>query len=530
MMAANYYIDRNSLSARDENPGTEKLPWKTIAKANQTLNAGDTVFIKQGAYDNCIAPQRSGTASARIIYRNYQSDVVIIPCITDGISLSGRSYITVQGINFFSLYRFLWLKNSSHHNIIAYCRFEQGSGAGAWSGSRIYQSSQYNRIHHCRFSKYGYYDVDDHGCVMDIGSEEDRSDHTAYNLIEDSIFYHGGHHVLGVFGKYNVIRRNYFHNEAWAWGTADSERGAILYGNRDLAFGGYAGNSGRNLFENNDVAYSADPSDNNGASGMALNSSYNIVRFNRYYHNIGAGLSLSLTSSYLQDILGNRVYNNTFFHNGFNPEDPTDHMSSGLGFGIYSGNLEIKSNFFINNLFYRHRVPIDEYNIRTIDRKGLLALQTFSHNWDGDTQGDPRFIEASTDLSDPLKAVPPDLCIGTDSPCRDRGGYLTTVQSASGRGASFRVGDAGYFMDGWGICGLLGDEIQLLGTNQRARITLVNYETNTISIDRTVFFTLNQGIALSYEGAAPDIGAYEIGKSTSFLPVIRMDRTERKGQ
>ncbi len=48
---------------------------------------------------------------------------------------------------------------------------------------------------------------------------------------------------------------------------------------------------------------------------MSLTTSNNIVRMNRYYNNDLAGLSLTLTSSYLQNIRHNKIYNNSFFNN-----------------------------------------------------------------------------------------------------------------------------------------------------------------------------------------------------------------------
>jgi hypothetical protein len=41
------YIAPNGNNA---NPGTEAEPWQTITKANQTLAAGDPVYIKAGTY------------------------------------------------------------------------------------------------------------------------------------------------------------------------------------------------------------------------------------------------------------------------------------------------------------------------------------------------------------------------------------------------------------------------------------------------------------------------------------------------
>lgn len=502
--ATGYFIDVNNPNASDSNPGTESLPWKTITKANQTLSAGDTVNIKTGTYSSYIVPARSGTAASRITYRAYGSDSVIVQNAPYGILLEGKSYITVQGINFYSLDKFMYLQNNANHNIIEYCNFDQGRNIG-WSGSRIYGNSSYNWIHSCRFSKYGYYTEDDIGCVLDIGTEESRTDQSRYNLFEDNTVFHGGHHVMGVLSTHNVIRNNYFHNEPWSLGTVASDRGAIMYGDRNLGVSGYFEYSGRNLFEGNKIAYSSDPPDNIGASGMGLANSYNIVRFNEYFHNDRAGISMSLTSSYPSDIIYNKIYNNTFFHNGINTQDPDDHMNSGIGFGIYSGSHIIKYNAIKNNLLYKHRVPFGTYYVN-------LSDQIFAGNWDGDSQGNPQFLNANEVLGNPMDdSGLPDLRLASNSPCRDVGTFLTTIISVSGSGTTFAVADAGYFMDGWGIPRVEGDEIQIVGTLQKARIISVNYTTNTIEVNTSLNWTQGQGIALAYVGSAPDVGAHEYG-------------------
>ncbi len=123
----------------------------------------------------------------------------------------------------------------------------RGGATATWAGSVINGSSHHNRIHHCWFSNYGYYTDDDVSCVLDIGNEEEAADETRYNLVEEGVF-HGGHHVVGVYGKYNVIRNNYFHNEPSSMGTTAADRGPF-YGDRNLSFSGYSQNGGRNLFE-----------------------------------------------------------------------------------------------------------------------------------------------------------------------------------------------------------------------------------------------------------------------------------------
>jgi hypothetical protein len=86
---------------------------------------------------------------------------------------------------------------------------------------------------------------------------------------------------------------------------------------------------------------------------------------------------------------------------------------------------------------------------------------------------------------------------------------LTQISSATGSGSQFNVQDAGYFSDGWGI--IEGDEIRLHGSTQVARITRVDYSSNTISVDRALTWTQNQGVSLVYNGTATDIGAFEFG-------------------
>jgi hypothetical protein len=48
-----------------------------------------------------------------------------------------------------------------------------------------------------------------------------------------------------------------------------------------------------------------------------------------------------------------------------------------------------------------------------------------------------------------------------------------------------------------------------LADGQRARITSVDYAANLITVDRVLTWTQSQRISLAYEGAAPDLGAYE---------------------
>jgi PKD repeat protein len=496
-----YYIDTARPNASDANPGTESLPWKTISKANQTLVAGDTVYIKAGTYTSYIAPARSGTVSGRISYKAYGSDIVTIQNASYGVLLDGKTYITIEGINFYNLDRFMYLQNSANHNIIAYCNFDQMRNGTDWAGSRIRGQSSHNWIHHCRFSKYGACvgtppNGDDSGVVLEVGNEESMTgssaepDFSNYNLIEDCVMYHSGHHVLGLMGRYNVVRNNYLHNEGWSKAR----------GNRTLYMNGYAVDTGWNLIEGNRFGYTAPPCDATIASGVQITSSNNIIRHNAFYFNNLAGLEFSAGSNYYQDIYYNHVYNNTFFRNSQTSEP--DPGNAAIYLAIWDGSLTIRSNAFKNNLYFGHPKVYGVYRVS-------LADQTFAGEYVGETSGDPRFVNASAAWGDPMDAGYPDLQLNAGSPCIDKGGALTTITSTSGAGSSFKVADAKYFMDGWGITGVEGDEIQIVGTTQKARITKVDYGTNTLTVNAALNWTQGQGIALAYVGSAPDAGAHE---------------------
>ncbi len=488
-LATTYYV---ATTGNDSNPGTESLPWLTITKANQTLIAGDTVYIKAGTYDTYIAPDNSGTSSSPIVYRNYGTDGVTISDVAYGIYIYKKSYISVNGIDFYSLRRFMRIY-AGHHNTISYCNFDQRSPAFTdWVGALIAddpydntpasENSTHNWVHHCTFYRWAYGGYDEHrGALLDIGSwQSSPVDESYYNLIEDNTFAYGGHHTLGVYSKYNVIRNNYFHNETNS-GNWDFEgyRAAITEG----LPGGVC------LYEGNRFGFS-------DASGMGLRTPNNIFRFNTFYRNGSGGIQVVSSQAGVDHADSNHIYHNSFYHNGYLATDPG--FQGGMYFANWSGASPV-GNVVKNSIFYDNKNG-------SISYEGQVDPQVIENNWD-QNDVDPGFVDTSG--TDPDNPNLPDLHLKSNSPCIDAGTYLTTVTSPNGSGTTFQVADAGYFMDGWGIAGVQGDEIQLYGSTQRARIISVNYSTKTITVDGNITWAQNQGINLAYEEAAPDLGAYE---------------------
>ena len=464
-----------------------------LSTANENAVAGDTVYLRAGTYSNQeIRPSNSGISdSEKIVYTNYAEESVTIRDSAYGIYIYKKSYITVNGINFYNLRQFMRIY-AGHYNTISNCNFDTRSGeSGDWVGALIAddfndntpasENSTFNWVHHCTFYRWVYGAYAEHrGGLLDIGSwEEDPVDESSYNLIEDNIFAYGGHHTLGVYSKYNVIRNNYFHNETnpsnWSY---EGYRDAITEG----PSGGY------NLFEGNRFGYS-------GASGLALRTPDNLLRFNLFYQSDSGGLQVVSSAAGLDHADYNRIYRNAFYHNGHQETDP------GFQGGIYFANWSDQSpigNIVKSNVFYDNKNGAITY-------EGQVDPQVIEDNWDQDSM-DPRFLDLSA--NDPNNPDLPDLHLRPGSPCIDAGTFPTRITSVSGTGKQFQVGDARYFFDGWGIPHVQGDEIQL-PDGQRAQITSINYETNLITVDRELSWTLNEGISLVYEGAAPDLGAYE---------------------
>ena len=464
-----------------------------LSTANASAQAGDTVYLRGGIYSGQqIAPANSGTSdSDRIFYTSHEQESVTIRDSAYGIYIYKKSYITVNGINFYSLKRFMRIY-AGHYNTISYCHFDTRSPySGDWVGALIAddfnddtpasENSTYNWVHHCTFYRWVYGSYAEHrGGLLDVGSwEQYPVDESSYNLIEDNIFAYGGHHTLGIYSKYNVIRNNYFHNETnpdnWAF---EGYRDAITEG----PVGGY------NLYEGNRFGYS-------GASGLALRTPYNLLRFNLFYLSDSGGLQVVSSAAGLDHADYNRIYRNTFYHNGHQEADP------GFQGGIYFANWSNQSpvgNIVKGNIFYDNKNGAITY-------EGQVDPQVIEENWD-QNDVDPLLLNLSA--GDPDNPLLPDLQLQSNSPCIDAGAYPTHITSDTGSGTQFQVEDARYFIDGWGIPHVQGDEIQLTD-GQTAHITAVNYDNNTITVDRVLTWSVDQGISLAYQGEAPDLGAYE---------------------
>ncbi len=503
LQAAEFYVD--GANGNDSNPGTLSNPWKTLSKANNSLMAGDTVYIRSGDYSGQqIYPSNSGSADNRIVYQNYNNEVVRIINVSNPLQLSNRSYITINGLTFNDTDTYLLIENGNH-NYIEYCIFDDPRNVKTWRAFWISTNSKYNWIHHCTISRFGWQsDGEDYADMIFIGSTKSPWG-TNYNLIENNHMYYGGHNVIRVTDSYNVIRNNYFHHEEWY------PENNPTYGNRigEVSAGTSqeVGEGGWNLFEGNRFCFTGDPIDGNYAPALQVESSNNIWRGNMFYNLYGPAIQINTLQAFPTGVADNNyIFHNVFYHLGLGQSGRNTNAITLCGW-----NGGIKGTVVKNNIFHENVGGIVGFT-------GPINLSdnTFLNNWQT-ADGDPKFIDANTSLLNPNKHDYPNfnlLNLQVKSPCIDSGTFLTrTISSGSGR--EIQVNDAHYFIDGWGI--IEGDIIQFENQSESARIISVDYTNNIISIDRSLTWSNNQGVSLKFNGLAPDIGPFESSISNSIV-------------
>ena len=95
-----YYISPNG---NDSGNGSQSTPWRTVQKAANTVNAGDTVVLMDGTYtQGSVNFSRSGTADKPIVFKAQNKWKAVIASTSGcepGFSIKA-SYITVKDLTF----------------------------------------------------------------------------------------------------------------------------------------------------------------------------------------------------------------------------------------------------------------------------------------------------------------------------------------------------------------------------------------------------------------------------------------------
>lgn len=516
--AAEYHVDARHSSADDSNPGTISRPWKTLSRANASVQPGDTVFIHRGRYAESIAPVESGEASQPITYQAHKNGRVILeenPNFAASINLDSRSYIVVKGIkvdrpgkNYPAYARMV----GSQHCTIEDCEF---SGSTTAYHGILMEEDQYGRP--CMYNTIR--NVSLQGCTGDIvllrgdahhnlfvncSLSDKGSDRSHANLMLHGLRPHGQsprfnafiqcvfsavhHHGVNLAGG---AHRNVF--DGCILRNANKDANAMQMAGSDNIFRHclVVDNRGHLQLDDNTLSLYTTRDQFFERGGFYT---YSTATGNRIYNNTFAGnLGYAVTSFYwpADDDFPYRIGDNVFLNNIF-AFNGRNRGNTEIYYNNTSG--KISGDVWANNLIGSKRgeevIHLGKSVMSPAEAETSLTFASFQRN----IQGDPLF-------ENPAKGI---YRLKQGSPCIDAGQHLTYA-TADGSGTVIPVKDASFFFDGFGI---MDGDLVVVGRNQPARVIAV-LDGQRLQVDRSIAWKASDPVSVPYKGKAPDIGAFE---------------------
>ena|GEM_PF-1435049 len=173
--AATYYVAKNG---SDTNNGADTNPWLTVQRGVGALNAGDTLIIREGIYNETMTVSRSGTENNYITIKGENGAILDGTGINASggrsnnmVYLNNRSYVRIENIEIRNNYS----RNSGWNTNTGIC-VEADGGSGS-AGVQLVNNKVYNidgeSFHYQSTSAGG---PGGHGiAVYGYGSTEDRA-------------------------------------------------------------------------------------------------------------------------------------------------------------------------------------------------------------------------------------------------------------------------------------------------------------------------------------------------------------------
>ena len=563
VQAANYYV---SPTGSDTDPGTLAAPWRTLAKANKTSRAGDTVYLRAGNYPEMLSPTNSGTAAQPITYKAYGREFVNIEGSDSAKAAAewSTSFISLENLSIRKARHAPGYNNNvvirGNGNLLKNCRVVSPQSAVAVHDEGVFERGinlmgSYNRIENSEVANMtvgvalsgGHHNVvsgnrihDSYLDAIRVGAQRGSTlieDNRLWgSKVSDGIQFNPSSDLPEAIQQRDtsncrvVIRRNVIFDNAE--NGIDLKGACSIVVEENVVYGSRGDNDGVERF--NPAAQSV----NDRAGGRAIMHGSNrksrdvIIRRNVVYDNSGGIL--------LNDE-GWVVYHNTIVGNNrdftgansryVNPGKPLFVGVEGYG----PGNNAIKNNIIGdhadveaslppgsridldgNLYFYRHSVPffatsrqpwsgVDFSEWRqTIGSYGNLVGREASSG----VVGDPRFVNVPPRPTMSMGGL--DFRLRADSAAIDKGLALTSAVG-TGSGTTIRVRQPRYFSDGFDIAD--GDAVRV-GGDQTARVLEVNNATGVLVLDRSIAWRDGDAVTVDYEDRAPDIGAFEFGGAT----------------
>lgn len=149
-----YYVAPNG---SDTNMGTLGSPWATIQHAADTLQPGDTVYLRDGVYHESVRTTTSGTSAGDIVFAAYSGETPII----DGTGADASNgfivthdYIVLQSLTIRNWpENGIWMENAGYPYVIDCEVYDVGYGIGGTDGTHDFV---FDHVIARRFDLYGF--------------------------------------------------------------------------------------------------------------------------------------------------------------------------------------------------------------------------------------------------------------------------------------------------------------------------------------------------------------------------------------
>lgn len=354
-----YYV---AVNGNDENAGTLNAPWRTIQKAADTLVAGETVFVREGLYEEFVQIKQSGSAQeGYITFQAFPGERPVLegknltPTGSNNtlLLIRGASYIAVQG---FEIRGFttdnrkdyisgMKVRGGGSHILIANNEIHTISNhatKGNAHGLIVYGDSLTpisdititgNNIHHLLSGSSESLTLD--GNVKDFVIEYNKV-HDNNNIGIDII----GHYETCTApcidqARNGIVSHNLVYNIDTSTNPAYGSKG-------DRAAAGIYVDGGTNVIVENNEVFNSNFGIELASEIHGKDTSKVTVRNNYVHHNQGAGIIMGGSGSSNGGARNNTVVNNTLYMN--------DTMQQGYA-EITLQNYNV-NNTLVNNILY----------------------------------------------------------------------------------------------------------------------------------------------------------------------------------
>jgi parallel beta-helix repeat protein len=413
-VATTLYVDRNNGNCFDLGAGTQTQPFCTISAGATKVLQGQTLQVASGTYTEAPSVGHSGTATSPIVVTAAPQASVTITGGSNGMKISSRSWVTVQGFTVTQTTGAGVYVSYSSNVTVSNMTVTQTPGG---NGIYVTQSSAItvagNHVSYAGQPTSGYtwqgIALNATNNSLAVGNQADHNTDAGIALINGA---------TGIEVKNNVTFANARQYTRAAAGidvraSGNTIDGNVSYSNEDSGIQFY--NGGGNLAYNN-VCY------NNGDHGIDdLNSPNQVIVANTVYGNTTSGINLEGTAGTTASS-GGTVANNVSVDNALN------------SFGT-KGNVRVDANSTTGTNIDYDLVNLDSagtaFTWGNTRYPSLAALQSATGQEAHGLEADPLFRY-------PAAA---DFRLAEGSPAIDSANSAATGQPATDRNGNARVDD-----------------------------------------------------------------------------------------